>query len=115
MTAKNQNMEMWSGDDKTIRITVTDPGTGQVVNISAATAIKYVIVSSAGAVVVTKGLGTGIVLVGGGTGGQFDVTLAAADTASLTGIHTHEAQLTLGGLVSTVMVGTLTINTDYAT
>ena len=115
MTTTAQNFTMWSGDDKTITVTVVD-GDGTAQDITAAT-ISYklqpAVDDATGAI--TKTVGSGVTITNA-AGGIFTVDIAAANTASFAGIYYHECQVTSsGGVVSTVFVGNVTINQDAIT
>lgn len=110
MTAINEPpLELYSGEDQLPTVTVRD-GSGVVINISTALAIQWNVYDPSGTIVaaLTKTLGAGIALVGGGTGGQFSVTLTAANTTPLDGWYAHSVILTdSGGFISVVETGRL--------
>lgn len=104
----DQNFEMVSGDTKDIVVTVLDE-LDQVVPINNAAIVFILSENEFTAALVTKAVGTGIVITNG-PGGVFTVTLDSADTEALIGEHYYEAEVTdTGGRVSTVVVGTIDI------
>jgi len=101
------DFSMYSGDSKTLAITITDKS-GSAVDLTGAT-VKYAIAGSATAT--TK-------LVSKQTGGAgittalnvATVTIDPADTEAIAGIFYQEIETTdINGYVSTSMVGTITI------
>ena len=94
---------------------------GAVVDLSTASAIKYVIANAAGTPVITKTIGSGVTITNA-AGGVFKANLTAADTASLEGPYRHEAVITFAdGSVNTVVAdaavnyGTITVRKRIAT
>ena len=99
-----------SGDTFVIKATTTDKA-GAIVNISGA-AIKfglYTVVDNGE--VLTKTVGSGIVITDGVIG-LYEVTVDAADTAALAGRHFHETEMIVSSTTRTVMVGVVNIKTD---
>jgi len=104
------DFSMYSGDSKSLAITITDSD-GVAVDLTGAT-VKYAIAASATAT--TK-------LVSKQTGGLgittasnvATVPLVPADTASLAGIYYQECEVTdTSGNVSTALVGTVVIASE---
>lgn len=114
MTKTNQDFTMWSGDDKTLTITVTDAN-DVVVDLTGASALVWILKRSkhAAAILVTKGLGAGVTITDA-ENGIFTVDLNPADTAALTqNNYYHEAQITdASGNISTLLIGTANIKFD---
>lgn len=111
MTYSNQDLLLWSGDDKVITVTVYD-NDDAIVNITSATITWQLSHNVSSAALISKTVGSGISL-SDPSNGQFTITLDPADTASLSGRYYHEAEITdIGGNVSTAMVGHATIKTD---
>lgn len=114
MTKENQDFDLWSGDDATLTIAVTDENDA-IVNLTGATALAWILKRSehASAILVTKGLGTGVTVTNA-LGGIFTVDLDAADTDILTkGDYYHEAQIIdVGGKKSTLLIGIVAIKHD---
>lgn len=111
MAALNQDFVTYQGDVVAPIFTVTD-SSGVAVDISTVTEITWLARREAEtAVVLTKLKSTGsIVLLGGGTTGQFQVTITATDTAALDGYYIHEATITdSGGNPTTVTVGRMQV------
>lgn len=116
MTKTNQNLEMWSGDDKTFSVTVVDSITGSVRDITGMTIDWHLARRVTTSALVEKATGGSGITITAGSTGSFLITLSAGDTADLAGKYYHEAQVTDGsGNISTVMVGTITINRDLIT
>ena len=100
-----ENFEMWSGEDKVIRVTVKDSAGAALPLTGMSVSWKLARARSAAALV-TKTTADGIALVSGGSGGQFDITLMPADTDALAGTFLHEAEITdTAGKKSTVFSG----------
>ena len=112
MTETGQNFTMWSGDTKVLEVTITDSD-GAAVDLTGAT-ISYVLqrnVNSAAATI-SKTTDDGISITDA-SGGVFQITLDASDTASLSGSYYHECQITdASGNASTVFTGTVTMKDD---
>jgi len=104
------DFSMYSGDSKTLEITITDSD-GVAVDLTGAT-VKYAIAlsSTASAALVSKATGgSGITT----ASNVATVTLASADTATLAGVYYHEMEITtVLGAVTTAMTGTITILAD---
>ncbi len=123
MTKENQNVVIRSGDTHTLTVTVDDGATPPaVVDITGATIWWWASrLSSNGKFSATATLqkdnaGTGGITITDALNGEFQVTLAPADTATLAGEFYHEAQIRDGsGNISTVLTGTLTIKRDLVT
>lgn len=108
MTRTNQDFTMWSGDSKVLEVTVTDAD-GDAVNLTGAS-IDYVMQDDAD---ISKSVGDGISITSPATGGLFEITLDPSDTTALAGDYHHECEVTdSSDNVSTVFVGTVTINVD---
>ena len=103
---------MWSGDDKTITVTVTDSaGAAQDITLATITYKLQPAVDDATGVV-TKTVGAGVTITVPASG-IFTVDLDPVDTAGFAGDYYHEAQVTsAGGVVATVLVGNVAINVD---
>lgn len=121
MAESNQDLAMHSGDDVGVNVTIRDEA-GAVIDVSSASAFRYQAAEYNadnadrpwhGSAVISKALGSGVTVTDG-PNGVVRVTLSSADTASLEGRFYHELEMTLGGAVSTVMTGLLTIQADLA-
>ena len=111
-----QDFTMWSGDDKSIVVTITTDGT-TAVDITAYT-VNYTLQTAVNdtTVQVTKATGGSGITLSDAINGEFTVTLDDTDTAALSGIYYHEAQVTDGSANKyTVMTGTVVINADAIT
>ena len=98
--AINQNIQLAVGEDRVITFTVVDSA-GVAVSIAASTQTWRVSAHEHSAVNVLQLTGA---LVGGGTGGQFSVTIADTDTDALNpGVYYHEAKVTAGSGAETVV------------
>ena len=113
MAVAERDFELYAGDDLEIPVTVTEDGlaTGAPVDLTGVTGIVF-----AAAVFgveetrrVTKTLGAGVAVTDA-PAGKFLVTLAAADTAALSGRCRYQARIAdAAGARSTVLVGVLTV------
>lgn len=113
MTRTAQDFEMWSGDHKNLIFTITGSDSASA-NLTGASAYWVLAndAKSASFARLTSDSGSGITI----SGCTLTVSLSPAHTASLQGIYYHEAQIRdSGSNVSTVAVGTATINQDVAT
>jgi hypothetical protein len=109
MSHNVQNFEIHAGDSRDIVVTVTD-SQGGAFDLTGA-AIAWQLARSAGSTspAVSKSLGGGIAITDG-PNGVFTVTLDPADTAALSGLYYHEAEVTDGaGNRSTVLSGVATV------
>ena len=109
-TQLNQDFVTYQGDTVTPIFTVLD-ASGNPVDISAATEIAWSARQSLGdpvALLLTK-TGGQVTLIGGGTTGQFEVAITALDTESLSGFYTQYATLSLGGAITTVIIGRMKV------
>lgn len=117
MATTHQDVEMYSGDTRTLNFTVTEADGVTAIDLSGISAIKWQCskkLSSGFASVATlsKALGTGVTVTDA-LAGKLQVALSPIDTYALSGRFYHELELTDGGgNVSTVAVGTLTILKD---
>lgn len=107
-TARGFNAVLNSGDDMVLRFTNRNAA-GTAVTIAAWTGITLNLYTQAGVLALTE---TGA-LVGGGTGGQFDVTLTPANTDTLAGTYIAELQVTGTGIKLTPLRGTVQILETY--
>ena len=106
MTTTAQNFTMWSGDDKTITVTLSTDITGATIN--------YAIAASVGSTaLITKATGGSGIAITDAANGIFTIDLDPSDTSSKAGVYYHECQVTdTSSVVSTVFVGSVTINAD---
>ena len=108
MTTQAQNFNVTAGDDEVVTFCIVGPD-NQPLDISGVANIEWTALFDANNKL-TKSLGAGIALVGGGTTGQFAVTLNAADTAPWFGPYPHQATLIDDiGKRSTVTDGTMIV------
>jgi len=113
------SFSMHSGDDRVLEFTINNQTDAAPENITGATMTFAISKPSAGsstpapagAALVTKTVGAGIVLVTPASG-RANVTLAPADTAALKGTYYYELQVVLGGVTSTVAFGSVLIYND---
>jgi hypothetical protein len=115
----SNDASMHSGDTMTLEVTVNDSA-GSPLDISAG-AFTWVLskksttaVEPRGAALVSKTLGSGVSFTNTGTDGLCEVLIDPADTAALAGVFYHEFQVTIAGVVSTVLFGSVTIAKDLA-
>src|SRR6516164_6851604 len=111
MPAFSQNFDTYPGDAILPIFTVQDQ-TGAPINISSVSDIQWIAQRAVGQPILftkTK-LPGGVNLISGGTTGQFQVNLIAADTMALSGVYLHQALLIDGtGNQSTVTIGQMTV------
>ena len=107
-TLLETNFSMVSGDSKDIVVSVLDER-DQVVPITGASATFILSMTEFTAALVTKTVGSGIVITDG-PGGVLTVSLLPADTEPLIGQHYFEIELIdSGGKESTIVVGHIDI------
>jgi hypothetical protein len=110
MTINNQNFEMYSGDSKIINVIVTNTD-GSSLDLTGAT-IKWGVIKNSSRIIykdTTSGIAINIPM----TLGRFTITLNPSDTANISGIFAHEAEITDSvGDVSTVFTGVIKIITS---
>lgn len=96
--------EIVAGDTRDLVVTVRDQD-GAIVDISAATAIRWGMADAPGGTpLFEKSLGAGIALTDDGTDGRFTVRLLGPDTEDLApGRRWHEAEVALGDDLVTVV------------
>lgn len=113
MVKTRQNFDMVSGDTKIVEIEVLDEA-GDVVNITGAT-ITWVLCRSRNnpTPLITKTTSAGITITQP-LSGIFQVLLVPNDTANLSGIYLHEAEVVVGGNTYTVTNGHGIIEGDLA-
>lgn len=106
MTAKRQNFEIYIGDDVDILFTVYDED-GDLLVVTGAT-IYWNLRPSAGATaILTKSVGSGIVI----SGSTFTVTLPYDNTEDIdAGTYFHSAVVTLSGKIRTVAIGQVIVS-----
>ena len=108
-----QAISVYRRNHQVIDVTIKDER-GQLVNCSG-TALKWVIVDAANAMVLTKYTGDGIRYIDASTG-QAEITLTATDTDMPSGEYRHELLLTdIDGHRYTVLTGILNIQTSLTT
>jgi hypothetical protein len=113
ITHYQQDVTFWSGDHKDLIYTVTNASTGASVNLTGASG--YWVLSNgptSGSILrLTSDSGSGITV----SGCTLTVSLSPAHTTNLAGQYYSEAQIRdSASNVSTVAVGTVTINYDVA-
>lgn len=92
----NQDFTVFAGDGAVPIFTITD-GNGNVLDLSTLSNITWTatrnldVAAPPVAPVLSKSLGSGITLIGSGSTGQFALTLAPSDTATLTLAYIHTA------------------------
>lgn len=111
MTAINQDVEVYAGDDESVEVTITDDATGSALDVSAASEIAWKLYDGWGTQVLSKTKTTGgIGFVTDGTDGKIKIAIAGADTSALAGWYFHAATVTDGSSnVSTVESGRLLV------
>ena len=111
MTMINQNFTLFSGDTKYLHVDLTDSN-GEAVDLTGM-AIKWGVKKNVRtATIFLKTTPTGIDIPDP-LNGRFTVKIHPLDTATLSGVFYHEAQITdVEGNVSTVLTGTMTVELD---
>jgi hypothetical protein len=108
-----RDISVYRRNHQVIDVTIRDEH-GQLVNCSG-TALKWVIVDAANAMVLTKYTGDGIRYIDASTG-QAEIALTATDTDMPSGEYRHELLLTdIDGHRYTVLTGILNIQTSLTT
>lgn len=111
--AANQDFVTYQGNSVSPIVTVTTGANGTPVDISTCQEITWTCrrqEDDATALITKTKSGGGIVLVGGGTTGQFQFILQPADTQNLSGFFLHQAVLKDGnGNFTTVTIGRMQI------
>lgn len=102
------NFTMTAGDYKTLVVTIKD-AEGAAVNISGATILWQAGRSFGKASTISKSTSSGISITDGANG-QYTVTLDASDTDSMSGTYYHESEMTLNGVKTTVLTGTMKVH-----
>ena len=123
-----QNFTMVSGDDKVIRVTITDDGTatGEVIDLTGLKSAIWKLARSVRSAPLVKKTLTpddlyvnpdpGGIVVTNAVGGVLEITLLPVDTDALSRDYYHELQIqdALNNR-RTVMVGTISIDPDLVT
>jgi hypothetical protein len=107
-----QNFDVFSGNDVTLTVTVTDRATGNPLDLTGAQALIYSLGKSAtaGSAIITKTLSAGVQLLDAEEG-QLEISLTAADLEPLNGTYYHELRLTNAlGKKATLLHGTVTVS-----
>jgi len=110
LTKKNQDFEVFQGNDVILQVTVIDQD-GTVFPLTGATPIVWKLMRELGCdpTLITKSLGSGITVTDA-AGGKLEIKIDAADNLILSGIFEHELTVTDSiSDKSTVMVGTANI------
>lgn len=108
-----RDISVYRRNHQVIDVTIRDEH-GQLVNCSG-TALKWVIVDAANAMVLTKYTGDGIRYIDASTG-QAEIALTATDTDMPSGEYRHELLLTdIDGHRYTVLTGIFNIQTSLTT
>ena len=104
-----QNFTMFAGDDLQITVPVVDERTGESIDISQATSIKWSLARSVnGPAIIEKTLDNGISV---NTPTSFLFNIMNTESDPLQGAYHHEAEVvTSQGFVYTVMSGRVTVN-----
>ena len=106
MARVDQDFELYQGEDKVIRFSITDDADAPV-ELSGTTATWVLASSLAGnEIALTKTVGNGITI----DGTDYILTLISAETELLYGHFTHELRMIKDSLESVVAVGSATIN-----
>ena len=104
MTYTGQNLELYRGKDRIVVVTIYDDA-GAPLSIGSHTFTWVVYKPTTGAIVLTKTVGSGIVITLPDDG-VLEITLVPDDTLSLLGQYNHEGELTTpGGKQDVVFTG----------
>lgn len=107
---------MYSGDNVSIAVTVTDSSTGAAVDLTGASMSWALAAAPGETALVTKTSADGDITVGGASSNVATVALEPADTAALDGVYIHELQLVDGASKThTVYQGTIYVRGDIIT
>lgn len=90
------DFSMYSGNSKALIVTVLDKPNGSPVSLASAQAIKWQLFHSTPITadpIVSKSLLSGVTVTDA-AGGVFTVSIAASDTAGLSGSYYHETEVT---------------------
>jgi hypothetical protein len=100
---------MYAGDTKLLQVLVSNAA-GAPVDITG-TKVRWELAKTVTTEpsLIYKAIGDGITIVNG-FGGRFDVLLDPIDTLALKGNYYYEAEIDDGGVISTVLTGTVQIN-----
>ena len=110
MTAEEQNLKFWAGNDVVLRIPVVDEN-GVVKDLTGADMTWFLGRTPDAPLVLTKASPTGITTEGAATGGIALVILSDIDTAPLYGTYYHELKVTDGDdFQTTVTAGWITVH-----
>lgn len=106
------NFSMFRGDSKILQITIKDLA-GQPVSLAGLQSARWAMAPKiTSAPVLTKSLGSGI-LIASESGGVLEVTLLPTDTQNLSGSYYHELEIIdVSGKVSTILTGNIEIVND---
>ena len=94
------DINLYAGDSRNIVVNVVDENNAPI-NLYGAT-IEWVLVSGS-SVILTKAIGSGIMLSDPANGG-FTIPIMASETDSLMGIYTHEARVTSKWMLRLVLL-----------
>jgi hypothetical protein len=108
--ALEQVFEVFSGNDVTLRFTVTENDSGEALDLTGAQALIWALAKNANAqAIVTKTLGAGVTITDPANG-VVEVVLTDDDLEPLRGTYYHEMRLTnSSGLKSTLVYGVATV------
>lgn len=107
------NFEMFSGNTRVLKVTVLDQDEA-IVDLSGAAATFVVMRAHGQPAIITKTVGSGIVITDA-VNGLLEITLLEADTEPLRGVHRHELEITdASGRKTTVLFGNITIRVNTA-
>lgn len=110
MTKQKQDFEMYAGSTKRIFVTVTDPDTGNAIDLTESTVEWTLTPSWSTTPAIQKDTSAGITLTAP-SNGEFRVSISPSDTEGLSGSFDHQATVTDAmGNPSPVLVGRVTIH-----
>jgi hypothetical protein len=113
MSAREQDFEVFSGNDKILAVTIVDED-GVAVNLGGVQEIIWAIGKTAsGTAKFTKSMTSSEIEVVDAAGGRVDVIIDAEDLEPLSGDHYHEMRITDAlGKKTTVMYGAVVVMTN---
>jgi hypothetical protein len=104
----NQNAYLYAGDNASLNYAITDESNNPL-NLTGSSLVYIIAANEGGAAIVTKSTANGGISVTNAAGGLLTVSLASADTASLSGVLWQQLVMTdANSAVTTLSTGTIT-------
>lgn len=109
MTELNQDFTIYQQESVLVTISVTEGGNEKNITGADIEWVLYTVSGSTETVLITKTVGSGIIITDGSVG-DFQVSLSSSDTGALAvGEYYHQAELYVGGVRKIVCEGTVTV------